>query len=350
MKNNYSLYNCYDAEFGLGKYFANKATKDIKEVMGSGATQEVIDDVVKRAIDSGEKQVTQKAQRFGKKVRRLWKASPKLRRNVKIAGVAGAGLVGLNALTGLKTVYDIGTGVKNKLKGKKREYSMFLTDVASFAQNVNEVPKQEKSELRRWGGAARNSALVGGGIGLAALTNPKYIDRLKELKVRKIPAVLSSAGWYGTAGLGGYAAYRGGKALINKLRGKKKETKNAQYSLFNPYVVEFAQNTTEQPKKKSLLKKAIKYGAIGGVGLAGLAGAKRYGGAALKYHLANRKYNNYMNSPKKSMSMKDMQDFGNAYKTVFRGGAKGQVQRDVNRLRGRSPVVTDVRTGFVNID
>ena len=120
-KNNYSLYNSDNAEFGVGQYFANKAAKDMKSVMGSGATQEVIDDVVKRAIDSGEKQITQKAQRLGKKARRLWKASPKLRRNVKIAGVAGAGLVGLNALTGLKTVYDIGKGIKNKIIPKKQQ-------------------------------------------------------------------------------------------------------------------------------------------------------------------------------------------------------------------------------------
>jgi hypothetical protein len=185
MINNYSLFsnNCV-AQFGwrnyIGKKVGDKVANDIKTTMAAGATQDVIDDVVKRTIDSGEKHVKQKVQRYGTKARRLWKASPKLRRNVKIAGGVGAGLVGLNALTGLKTVYDIGAGVKNKLTGKK------------------------------------------------------------------------------------------------------KESNSSQYSLFNPFVIEFTQ-TQEQSKKKSLLKKSIKYGAIGGAGLAGIAGGRRLLGYGIKY-------------------------------------------------------------------
>lgn len=251
-KNNYSLYNSYNAEFGVGQYFANKAAKDMKSVMGSGATQEVIDDVVKRAIDSGEKQVTQKAQRLGKKVRRLWKASPKLRRNVKLAGVAGAGLVGLNALTGLKTVYDIGKGIKNKVMPKKQQ--------------------------------------------------------------------------------------------------------NAQYSLFNPYAVEFARNqqTQEQPKKKSLVKKGLKYAAIGGAGLVGLGAAKRYGGEALKYRKAlardaNIKYAMKNNQPIRVPSFQELADLD---MTIANNGAKGKIKRDgqwiSNRLK-RTPKNNDPFAG-INID
>lgn len=254
----YSLFNPYAAEFGLGQYFANKASKDIKEVMSSGATQDVIDNVLKRSIKSGEKQMKKRAKVYGRYARKVWNTSPKLRRNVKIAGVAGAGLVGLNALTGLKTVYDIGKGIKNKIMPKKQQ--------------------------------------------------------------------------------------------------------NAQYSLFSPYAVEFARNqqTQEQPKKKSLVKKGLKYAAIGGAGLVGLGAAGRYGGAALKYQLANRKYNNalkrhvdgFMSSPRKTMSMKDVQDFGNAYETVYRGGAKGQIKRDtqwVSNLLKRTPK-NDDPFAFITID
>ncbi len=320
MNNNYSLYNAYNAEFGLGKYFANKASKDIKQVMDSGATQDVIDDVVKRSIESGEKQIKRKVSRYAARARRTWKKSPKLRRNVKIAGVAGAGLVGLNALTGLKTVYDIGTGVKNKLTGKKREYSMFLTDVASFAQ---EQPKKQ-SELRNWGNAVRNGTLTG--LAVPAMAGATY-GAVGTLLQPKLAAKMGLIG--ASLGLGGYGTYRGGKALVNKLRGKKKETKNAQYSLFNPFAVEFAQNTTEQPKKKSLLKKAFKYGAIGGVGLAGLAGANRYGKEALLYHVSKR-------SP--GIAKKINLDLPNHVTEAYdwatkRGGAKGQIKRDAQTVR-----------------
>lgn len=168
---NYSLYNSYTAEFGLGKYFANKAAKDIQTVMGSGATQKVIDDVVKRLLKSGEKAGKQRAKVYGRYARKVWNTSPKLRRNVKIAGVAGAGLVGLNALTGLKTVYDIGKGIKNKVMPKKQQnaqYSLFSPHAVEFARNqqLQEQPKENKN----WGdtirGYRRNAGLVGSGVGV----------------------------------------------------------------------------------------------------------------------------------------------------------------------------------------
>lgn len=330
---NYSLHNSYNAEFGrVGQYFANRAAKDLKEVMDSGATQEVIDDVVKRAIDSGERQVKQKAQRFGKKVRRLWKASPKLRRNVKLAGVAGAGLVGLNALTGLKTVYDIGKGIKNKVMPKKQQntqYSLFNPYAVEFAQN-----QQEKSELRRWSGAARNSALVGGGLGLGitgiALSSKNARKAMLEdgVNMKTLPYQgLRGGVTQGLAlGLGGYGAYRGGKALLNKIRGKRK--KEANYNQLNTSLANFKE-TQEQPKKKSLLKKGLKYAAIGGAGLVGLGAAARYGGAALKY----RKAYNFLSNPEKFGDKLTIDNIFEQAAIHKAGGAKGQLKRDIERFR-----------------
>lgn len=397
----YSLFsNNSVASFGLGSYIKNRAKKDLQKVIDVGVNSQQTDDVVKRLLKSGEKAGKQRAKVYGRYARKVWNTSPKLRRNVKIAGVAGAGLVGLNALTGLKTVYNIGKGIKNKVIPKKQqntEYNMknIYSGLANFKKQITDedrsrsvkyarrgaigygvlntlanspkvlnapgtkvskglglavglglnsavgygggkllarlkrgsgsdktVTPQEKRKGNLGRNLLRGAAIGAGGLGALTLTGAAINQKSIRSKVKDAKNTLGLSGkltpdsikkakreaikkWHpdGNPGIDKNLMVKANDALekvqnkspeLNKLRktrnigvgvgvtglglgaagiyGTRKKKDNAQYSLFNPYVVEFARNQQqEQPKKKSLLKKGLKYAAIGGVGLAGLS-------------------------------------------------------------------------------
>jgi hypothetical protein len=386
-----------NAEFGLMSALRNRAKRDLGKLANDFVEKDLTDAALKtnlkRAAKKGEKIVGEVAQQRGnvykRYLRKKWNTDPKFRRNVIAGGVIGGGLIGLPALAGVKAGYDIASGtVKgiNRMVNRKKEttnYSMGNYNLADFAE-------EKESEKKRWGRAAALMATggvvapLGGvvGLGISAKNLNKTSDKLdrihkvsrktvedspvyrgssddvlfwekrarrgKEKTVDKLNKMASKLklrrnltmgasiiGGATLAGAGTYGAYRGAKALINKVRGKKE----AKYSL-GEVTVNFAQK--EQQKKKVNLKKWAAIGGAGLLGTAGLAAGARYGGAALKYRKALKNYNifNSVDDLPKGYEKYGLDDFAKDVKTKNMGGAQGQLTRDVYNLKKRLGIKT----------
>lgn len=117
--------------------------------------------------------------------------------------------------------------------------------IANFAKKKDSTEKKKPSELKRWG-----KAIGVGALGMTGLTtlgmkgkkrkairqiintvnNADPYTRFYDRKTRKqlykagmntiIPASVVVGGLYGA---GGYGAYRGGKSIVNKLRGNNED-------------------------------------------------------------------------------------------------------------------------------
>lgn len=235
-------------------------------------------------------------------------------------------------------------------RGTKGARSGISNAVKNTTQNVQSKVTNVVREAAKTGGeyAANNVATPA----QKAFTRKALMNGLTD------PVVAGAAGALGLGALGGgYAVYRGGRAVVKKL-GQKPETKaqkrrkyinekvdNAlnRFSTPDRNTVEFANARNFFQRKKEEKNKAGKYALIGGTGLVGLGGAGaaiRYGGAELGYRKAKQGMRNTVgNTVKKAvdqrgrLSIDDLKGAGAVFlgeaKKASKGGAKKLFKKDL---------------------
>jgi hypothetical protein len=155
--------------------------------------------------------------------------------------------------------------------------------VANFGRGKDKAPRKKRANLRNH---ALGGAIVGGIAG-NALTKPITVP------IELVGGLAGSAigAGAGAATYGARRAWRGGKALVAKLRGKEPEKYDYMKSL-NRMTAEFARGKDKQKRKqRSLTKSILKGAAIGAVApvaLGTLAGGALGGVALAKLGKAGR--------------------------------------------------------------
>lgn len=156
--------------------------------------------------------------------------------------------------------------------------------VAEFGRGRDKAPRKKRANLR-------NHVLGGtivGGIAGNALTKPITVP------IELVGGLAGSAigAGAGAATYGARRAWRGGKALVAKLRGKEPEKYDYMKSL-SRMTAEFGRGKDKKKRKKRIaltvkpFKERVIDNALWGAGLAGAGGATIGAGAGLSKQLTN---------------------------------------------------------------